>query len=127
MRRVAANKVYFSPTIAYLRHIVEIFGKTVVNHYELADELELTEWLGGIIIIADENSITQFVDDIHQATFTPTHIDEVVNYIYNTVRPAITSEKSSSRKTALHLSGVDISTGKILDKIHITHINEPII
>jgi len=116
MRRVAANKVYFSPSNYYRNHILEIYGKKVVNHYELKDELELTEWLGGIIIIAGEKAIAQFVDDIKQATFLPSHIDEILHYIYTS--PKTTSEEGyvGNQMMALHISGIDISTGKILDK-----------
>lgn len=117
MRRVASNKVYFSPTTAYPNHILEICGKWVVNHFGLEDELELTEWLGGIIVIADERIVNQFVDDIHQDTFTPNQLDEILNYIYTTHKHDSTTEKNGNRKTALHLSGIDASTGKILNKI----------
>ena len=118
MRRVASNKVYFSQTTAYPNHIIEICGKWVVNHFGLEDELELTEWLGGIIIIADERTVNQFVDDIHQATFTPCQLDDILNYIYTAHKPDSTTEKNGNRKTALHLSGIDVSTGKILDRIN---------
>ena len=125
MRRVAANKVYFSPTTAYPNHILEICGKRIVNHFGLEDELELTEWLGGIIIIADEKTVSQFVDDIRQTTFTPSHLDDILQYIYSTPKPNSPRENSGNRKIALHLSGIDVSMGKILDKIIPVTLVEP--
>lgn len=51
MRRVAANIVYINNIEFYKNHIVELYEHIVVNHYHLSDELAMTEWFSGTIII----------------------------------------------------------------------------
>jgi len=68
MRRVAANIVYINNKEFHKNHIVELFDDMVVNHYGLSEELAMTEWLGGIILLTyardielkDVNSIDEF-------------------------------------------------------------------
>lgn len=122
MRRVAANRVFFSPTISYANHILEICGRYVVNHYQLDDELELTEWLGGIILIANDKRIGEFVDAIQQSTFHPDHLDTILDFIYT---PSTTVDTDTSvGRSVLHLMGVNLVTGKIIDKITANYIDE---
>lgn len=51
MRRVAANIVYINNIEFYKNHIVELYEHIVVNHYKLVDELAMTEWFSGTIVI----------------------------------------------------------------------------
>jgi len=51
MRRVAANIVYLNNKEFHKNHIVELFDGIVINHYGLTQELAMTEWLGGIILL----------------------------------------------------------------------------
>ena len=51
MRRVAASRVYINEKEFHNNHVVELFEHLVVNHYPLEEELPMTEWLGGTIII----------------------------------------------------------------------------
>lgn len=120
MRRVATNRVYFSPTTIYRNHILEIYGEMMINHFKLEDELELTEWLGGIIMITDEKTAHTLVEATLYKTFTPSHINDILQFIY----PSDTDEKFNIRRTALHISGIDISTGKIISKITPTILSE---
>ena len=123
MRRVAANKVFFSPSKSYTRHIIEIQGQRIVNHYHLHDELELTEWLGGIIIITKHNNIIRFIDAYRQNKFVPDNIQALLQYIYSHNSES-TNNETSHNTSALHIVGVDLSTGKIIDKITISPIYE---
>lgn len=50
MRRVGAHEVVFSNR-TLTQAVVEIQGTQVVNYYEFRDELPMTEWLGGTIIL----------------------------------------------------------------------------
>jgi hypothetical protein len=121
MRRVAANRVYFSTNKAYNNHVIEIIDKTVVNHYQLHDELELTEWLGGIIIIAQEPTIAQFIENMQDKGPSPQHLDDILKDVYERGNTESNGIKSYS---AIHIKGIDISTGKNLDKIKITQLHE---
>lgn len=51
MRRVAANIVCINNIEFYKNHIVELYEHIVVNHYNLTEELAMTEWFTGTIII----------------------------------------------------------------------------
>ena len=51
MRRVAANIVYINNIEFYKNYIVELYEHIVVNRYQLKEELEMTEWLGGTILL----------------------------------------------------------------------------
>ena len=44
------NEVVFSNR-TLIQAVVEIQGTQVVNYYEFRDELPMTEWLGGTIIL----------------------------------------------------------------------------
>jgi len=57
MRRVAANIVYINDKEFHKNHIVELFDDMVVNHYNLSDELAMTEWLGGVILLTKANNV----------------------------------------------------------------------
>ena len=122
MRRVAANRVFFSPTTSYANHILEICGRNVVNHYQFDDELELTEWLGGIILIANDKRIGEFLDAIQQSTFLPDQLDTILDFIYT---PSTTADADTLfGRSVLHLMGVNLMTGKIIDKITANYIDE---
>lgn len=56
MRRVAANIVYINNIEFYKNHIVELYEHIVVNHYKLSNELAMTEWFSGTIIIHDRQA-----------------------------------------------------------------------
>ena len=56
MRRVAANIVYINNIEFYKQHIVELYDHIVINHFCLSDELAMTEWLSGTIIIYNRNA-----------------------------------------------------------------------
>jgi len=51
MRRVASNIVYVNKIEFYKNHIVELYNNIVINHYALSEELQMTEWFSGTIII----------------------------------------------------------------------------
>ena len=55
MRRVAASRVYINEK-EFRNHVVELFDHLLVNHYPLAGELPMTEWLGGTIVIRDRKA-----------------------------------------------------------------------
>lgn len=56
MRRVASNIVYINNIEFYKNHIVELYEHIVVNHYRLFEELEMTEWFSGTIIIHERSA-----------------------------------------------------------------------
>lgn len=56
MRKVAASRVYINEKEFYTNHVVELFNHIVTNHYPLQDEQPMTEWLGGTIIIRDQEA-----------------------------------------------------------------------
>lgn len=56
LRRVASNIVYINNIEFYKKHIVELYDHLVVNHYCLFDELEMTEWFSGTIIIHERKA-----------------------------------------------------------------------
>ena len=75
MRRVASNIVYINNIEFYKNHIVELYEHIVVNHYRLSEELEMTEWFSGTIIIF-ERAAYLFRKQLSQ---------EEVNDIYSTL------------------------------------------
>ncbi len=92
MRRVAANIVYLSSKEFHKYHIVELFDNIVVNHYSLKEELAMTEWLGGTILLTHAkdmdlegiNSIEEFYVQAEQwnlqsARYYAYHIDKVLS------------------------------------------------
>lgn len=56
MRRVASNIVYINDIEFYKNHIVELYNHIMVNHYRLSDELAMTEWFSGTIIIYERQA-----------------------------------------------------------------------
>lgn len=56
MRRVAANIVYINNIEFYKNHIVELYEHIVVNHYKISEELAMTEWFRGTILIYNRNA-----------------------------------------------------------------------
>lgn len=56
MRKVASNIVYLNNIEFYKNHIVELYEHIVINHYNLADEQEKTEWFNGTIIIHEQKA-----------------------------------------------------------------------
>lgn len=50
MRRVGAHTV-ITESATLTQAVVEIYDGRVANYYEFRDELPMTEWLGGTIII----------------------------------------------------------------------------
>lgn len=59
-RRIAANEVLVDNTLIE-QCVVELYGDRVVNYYHFEDELPMTEWLGGTIILEkDCNGILRY-------------------------------------------------------------------
>ncbi|MCQ2258136.1 MAG: hypothetical protein MJZ41_09140 [Bacteroidaceae bacterium] len=56
MRRVAASVVILQNDTLLINHVVELYNHTVVNYYPLIEEIEMTEWLGGSIIISENRA-----------------------------------------------------------------------
>lgn len=52
MRRVAAHYLYLPGGNRIHLPVVELEGDKVINYYPIEDELPVTEWLGGIIILS---------------------------------------------------------------------------
>ena len=66
-RRVAANLVYINSKEFHKYHIVELFDNIVVNHYGLQEELAMTEWLGGTILLTHARDFdTEGVNSIEE-------------------------------------------------------------
>jgi len=49
-RRIAANRLIVGNDVM-LQGVVELSGDTVVRYYQLKEEVEQTEWLGGTLRI----------------------------------------------------------------------------
>jgi len=62
MRKVAANKVYMTKNIVMTNHIVEIYDNFVVNHYPIDSEVDMTEWIGGSIVICYNSRLRQIAE-----------------------------------------------------------------
>lgn len=63
MRRVGAHKV-ITESATLEQAVVEIYDGRVANYYEFRDELPMTEWLGGTIIIKrDSDGILRATKD----------------------------------------------------------------
>ena len=63
MRRVGAHKV-ITPVVTLSQAVVEISDGRVVNYYEFRDELPMTEWLGGTIVLdRDDDGILRAYRD----------------------------------------------------------------
>lgn len=70
MRRIGAHRI-ITESATLQQAVVEISEGRVVNYYEFRDELPMTEWLGGTIIVRrDDDGIlraskngTLLVDD----------------------------------------------------------------
>lgn len=56
MRRVAASRVFINEKEFHNNHVVELLEHSVVRHYPLREELPMTEWLGGTIIIREREA-----------------------------------------------------------------------
>jgi CTP synthase (UTP-ammonia lyase) len=50
-RRIGAHEVHLPDGTILHQAVVELIDERVVNYYEFTDELPMTEWLGGTIII----------------------------------------------------------------------------
>ena len=58
MRRCGAHEVVLPDGSRLQQAVVEIMDERIVNYYEFRDELPMTEWLGGEILIQlDEEGI----------------------------------------------------------------------
>ena len=58
MRRIAANIVYINNDKEFHKnHIVELFDDMVVNHYNISEELAMTEWLGGMLLLTTASDV----------------------------------------------------------------------
>ena len=55
MRRVAASIVYINEK-EFHNHVVELLNHQVTNHYPLEGEQPMTEWLGGTIIVHEQEA-----------------------------------------------------------------------
>lgn len=55
MRRVACSVLYVNSLVLH-NYVVELYEHTLVNYYPLAEELAMTEWLGGSIVISNRKA-----------------------------------------------------------------------
>ena len=55
MRRIAASRVYINGK-EFHNHVVELLDNHLLRHYPLTEELPMTEWLPGPIIIRDDQA-----------------------------------------------------------------------
>lgn len=78
MRRVAANIVYLNNIEFYKNHIVELYEHIVVNHYKLIDELAMTEWFSGTIIVHQRMAY------LIQKRLTQAEVDDVYSLLAST-------------------------------------------
>lgn len=63
LRRVAAHEVRVGENALH-QAVVEIYDDRVVNYYEFRDELPMTEWLGGTIVLkTNDDGILQAFKD----------------------------------------------------------------
>ena len=63
LRRVAAHEVHVGEN-TLRQAVVEIYDDCVVNYYEFRDELPMTEWLGGTIVLkTNDDGILQAFKD----------------------------------------------------------------
>lgn len=56
IRRIASNLVYINEIEFHKNHIVELYNHILVNHFKLQDELAMTEWFSGTIIIYERKA-----------------------------------------------------------------------
>lgn len=99
MRRVAASRVYLNNEEFFNNHIVELFDSYVVNHYGLQDELAMTEWLGGVIVITNHEL------DIEKAR-EARNVNELFAFV--------DKEEESDGLLAYHITNVDLDCGEFL-------------
>lgn len=56
MRRVAASRVFINEKEFHNNYVVELFNHIVTSYLPLTEELPMTEWLGGTIIIRNREA-----------------------------------------------------------------------
>jgi hypothetical protein len=110
MRRVAANRVYTDRQTYFKNHVVELFDDCVTNHFSLNGEIEMTEWLGGIIILSRSYS---------ESVFEAKSLDECFEILEN-------SDNVRKRYYAYHISGIDIQNEIFIAGRRITLVEENI-
>ncbi len=108
MRRVAANIVYMNREVFYKNHVVEIYGNRVVCHYALKSELAMTEWLGGIIVLANTE---------HADTECVKSMDDFFDRLE-------AAEDSSGPLRAYHIRNADVNTKILTENSRIYLIEE---
>lgn len=98
MRKVAASKVFSSPTNYLANQIVEIDDSKVLTVRDLKCEEAMTEWLTGIIVLSNKDKIN--LDDA------------------NSISAFYSEEDTNEDNTihAWHIANFDSETGCILDK-----------
>lgn len=106
MRRVASSKVFFSRDDVKTNHILEVYGEHLVNHYALECELEMTEWLGGIMIVTNVDCVD--VEGIHT-------VDEFFDRLE-------VADSESARPVVWHISCVDVKNMKLSERSKITRV-----
>lgn len=98
MRKVAANKVYFSQSEYKINQIVEINKCNVVNVRDLKQEESMTEWMAGAIILTNKTDINSEKIKHISDFYSSTQICKP-NIIY-----------------AWHVEDLEYDTGRILNK-----------
>lgn len=106
MRRVASSKVFFSRDDVRTNYILEVYGEHLVNHYALDCELEMTEWLGGVMIVTNVDSVD--VDGVRT-------VDDFFNRLES-------AESSSMRPVVWHISCLDVKKMVLSDRSKITRV-----
>ena len=98
MRKVAANKVYFSQSEYKINQIVEINNCNVVNVRDLKQEESMTEWMPRAIILTNKTDIN------------PEKIKHISDFY------SIKKLRDSNNIYAWHVADLDHATGNILSK-----------
>ena len=98
MRKVAASKVFFSPTDYLTNQIVEIDNSMVLAVRDLKCEEAMTEWLTGIIVLSNNDKI---------------NLDNI-----NSISAFYCEDRLEDNNTihAWHIANFNSATGCILDK-----------
>lgn len=99
MRQVAVHKIYYDGSHILSKGVAVIDGEQVVKIFPLTEEIESTEWIGGVIFLShykDINGLSE-VKTIKDAL-------EIITNSLNDNRPLY----------AWHASKVDLAEGLIL-------------
>ena len=106
MRRVASSKVFFSRNDVKTNHVLEVYDEHLINHYALDCELEMTDWLGGVMIVTH-------VEDIDAEGIRT--IDDFFDRLES-------AESTSVRPVVWHISCLNVKTMELSDRSKITRV-----